>query len=1754
MTVYPFSIDDDSTILRIDNNLTEIGGEVSNQLRDAVFAIQLELGITPSGSASSVAARLNQSLNQDGSIKSSAIASVGLVTLPISDSQVGTNAGIKEFKLALDYSTSDLNTLIAANTALLNALTTFTSITNSNLNTHIAGGSLLADNSPARHVASHIDLNDTPFDIRDTLFTWSGLFDKDGVARSATTVAEALDQINTDFINHQNEVLGAHVATAVSVDTDNFQEIPQTIDTVQKLADHIDDFEVITIADHRATQHANCVPKIGRVSACSLPDGYGQNVVVNTPINTFLVRSPNITPVDSISNGDDIVTFKPADNSDFSFDAQFSQVRIGDIIRINYGSGFEASFYVESIRFTPDFEWIVRINGVNLVDSSDGYASARIDRPLFDRNTSGILAVAAANATPTGSFDTILQSVIVGHPSGAVAIGNGFDPGQFDADHYNLWLELYPTGSPSDRVISLPAIDVTGNSGTTPGKYTLDSIVHETNKKFREIGYNYRFIAFADHSDFAIMLADAINCASFAIISGSISSGSFATGTFSENVIGDATAPPTKFDAFGFGNTHADVASPNFGSTFIDKNIAQLPTKVIVPFKSRDYIVDGQRKEGFAATWLATLDTNGNGYWDGYISDRVVAGASIETTYTIFLDLKAAELKPGKTIVIQPVVEFSDTNYFDVDYGRFIIKSIIFPTTCPGDLDQTQITVISGIHAAGSGVASSSGPDLAVKLYFSEDSVSFNSDNVIDSAPSGVDYHRLHEVFIDKNGKTFGHERGRMPIQSEGTSPPLLSTTTWHIEGISPKLRGYRDDSITFNKYIRLKIISYDSVSGEYTGYIGKRDPWTSATSDDGPLTTGRKGVPTRFYDETNVDYIDLIFVEDSASAAGIPILSSSWRYVDIELFNSLQLNDDLMLLATVEVNWDPKTSQEIIQRVINKREFGSIGEEDFTESAIDFITSGDRHLHENGILRGFDFYSVSSTDNRQIFYKGGVALVNGKVLTTNAISVTIPSITEDPIATGTLNWAICVNEDGFLEPILITLAKDQFWALENTSSSTYHIPSVTFAELVDTRKDLVPIDVVTVTIASFTVDNNADVRRFIDDGKDRGLVYSSSDVAGTFHTAEALVNWTNNYASSNSLVAKVRGEFDISTSIDFTGLTNGLILEGDGAVFNITADKGLLINSNLTLRNIIFNYNPDTSAISFSSINDKINSTNGCIYSTGSVSDVIIERCVFNSEVTVGGGTTGQRPSFISFEINKEDVVQNTKIVENTFNDTGGTVAGVQAAFAIVSLNDSGDTDPAIVYNVRIKDNNCKQRQGIYILQEAIDQVSFVNSIDGPGIRTYNVIVSGNNCGVIGYLTSAFAVTANNDRVGGLIIRDNVCHIIGQMVNYAYNLAVSPGTKVPSLTSFKSPYSVGGVDICNNKCNMIIIISTDYDLTTTPTAFELSRQSIEHNTVVATDPAILNDWGSLGGTNQYFGIFVGEGSDDIGEVIIANNVLTSGLVSGTEYYFNTSIRVGTSVNIIGNIIRGIEISGFGIQVSATSVSRFRQSIISGNQIFREGRSIAIYISLEADSALGGGLCVDNYLDDYVVSGTNNEVISGSGTSPSGTRANTWIVERNKNQTEVMHIIRGGGTVAINDLIIGSASSTVQNKDAPDAYFFSYSPSGSTFFNWRVYLPGILPNGVELIDAALGVRTSNASASVKTAEFSIMSVTHSAGETIGPINLTATNQSLALSAIPLGNSYFNFPAEALQLFVKISVQDVGSFTVTAAPILITFRW
>lgn len=1761
MSTFPYALDTDAELPRVDDDITEVGGLAINALRDAVFALEKELGITPAGSAGSVATRLNVSFNADGTIKASALTSVGLATLPIVDNQVGTNAGIKEYKLALDYSTSDLHTLIVANGALLNSLTAFANVTSSNLNTHIAGGTTLIGGSSARHVGTHIDLNAVPFDSRDPAFVWQGLKDKNGTLRTATTVGGALDQINTDLTTHENAVAEAHHASAITVDVSGFTELPETATDVQKALDAIDDLEVSNIGLHRATQHANGIPRAARSQAFNLPDGYRENVVPVTPVITYLVNAPNTMPVDDLSVGDDLIKFNPADPlSTYAFDAQFSQVRIGDIVRVNYGNSIEVAYMIESIRYIPGQEWIVRINGVNLFNTNVT-AFARIDRPRVDTNTAGILAVAAANATPTGSFTTLLTSVIVGNPRGAMALGLGFDPGQLDSTHYNLYLQLYPSGNPVDKVISLPAIDVTGNLGVTPGKYTLQNVVQATNNAFRKIGYNYRFIAFAHDGEFGIMLADAINGASFSIVNGDNSSGTLIAAGFTNNVV-DGTSTDD-FDALGFGTLGADLASPAFQSTWTSLDAAQIPTKVIVPLQHRDYVVNGRRRDTFAATYLANAD----GYWDGYISARTPVGLfTVEITYTVLYDLKAAELKPGKTIVVQPAISFSDTNYFDVDYGRFIIKSVNFIESCGGGSARTEITVINGIHASGSGFGFSSSPPRPVRLYFSEDSVGFNSENVINQTPTTLEHHRLHEIYINDQGKTFSHERARLPRQTEDSSPSFLGTDKWHVLDVSPKLRGHRDSSIlTFNKYVRLYILTYNSTSGEFDGYLGRRASSSSTNIvNTGIVVTGRKNVPVRFYDETNVDYIEVMY--EDGSSPGTNILSTaSPRFVDIEIFPTLRTNDENLLLATCEVNWDPASGQDVIERVIDRRNFGSIAEDDFTAGAVDFITAGDRLLHENGIVRGFVLDSINPSDNRELYFSGGIALVNGKIVAANNGSVNIPQVS--PFGQSLpqdVTWAVCVNEDGNFIPILITSTKTQYFA--TPGSGNYYLPSVTFTELVNTRKDLTPIYLVTATIASITIteENVKDIRRFVaNQGLAHPLVLSTSDLSGHFHTFDAVKNWINNYGSAFNLI-RVRGDFTISSSVDFSSLSQPATIEGDGGTITVTAAKGILLGSNQTYRNLKFDYAP--TGITYTT-GDLVNRENGCFFGDPdtSLSNIYFDQCVFSCSLA-----GSQRPPFINFLFNKADIVDTVKINKCNFNDSSTTQD--QAAIAFITNNDGVTSDPAVITDLLISGNVCDKQQAIYV-------TTFVDVgtvISRAGLNAINCVIENNSCGAIGYCVSSARHSSTSsikgfNRLNSLTIKGNTCNYIGSLDHTGLTIGQDTGTSVTA------PYGTGNIIISGNYANWIQCQADE-----STSNFETSSLLIENNILEAYDSAYLL---SRFNANNINAISVKTNDADSGaKCSIVGNSIDFGRFGSTTYGYSSGISTSLGSIIKNNIIKGISDNVGGTVLTAHisltpgntgGVSgAIDPTIITGNQCFRHPDNDITAFIRSTNPVFGSnhtspGIIVDNLFDSpYIDSdNTDSDIFASLPVS--------FVVERNINQTITVNL---DGTSGLVSLSVGSGNyfQGLGKVASFTSATTEFSSSGIPFttddsqvrwkadatgrnFMWAINLHEHIPHGAQVTEISIFGERTNESAAFSDASTTTLKILHSDFSGTDTFDWDDTDEdSHTFTINPTANTCRIVPNSTTGYYPRVVltglITDSSEGEVTFSNFAITYRW
>lgn len=217
MTNYPSQLDTDAELPAVVDNITEIGGEAINAIRDALIIIEKTLGTNPQGSAATLAARLSESFNDDGSFKESALSASGLVSLPIDNSQIGASAGIVESKLNLDVATQSLQNQISSNDIDIIQLWNAVNTVVNNLVQHTLG-------FYGRHDGYQIDLSLPLL----------------GVSSTVGTVEEALEHINTRFLNHKaTRTVGEHFADAITyepitdgaVQEDNVQDAIASVDS-----------------------------------------------------------------------------------------------------------------------------------------------------------------------------------------------------------------------------------------------------------------------------------------------------------------------------------------------------------------------------------------------------------------------------------------------------------------------------------------------------------------------------------------------------------------------------------------------------------------------------------------------------------------------------------------------------------------------------------------------------------------------------------------------------------------------------------------------------------------------------------------------------------------------------------------------------------------------------------------------------------------------------------------------------------------------------------------------------------------------------------------------------------------------------------------------------------------------------------------------------------------------------------------------------------------------------------------------------------------------------------------------------------------------------------------------------------------------------------------------------------------------------------------------------------------------------------
>lgn len=1152
MSNYPNDYDDDATLPVVNDNLTEIGGEAINALRDAVVQLQLALGLNIAGIQPNLAARLGVFINPDGTPNASVLTSLGLVTLPIRNDQIAENAGIPESKLRLDFRTQDLFNYVRDLSLDVNTALGWISTSGIKLEPHLIGAIY-------RHTMDQIDVS-----TNSSQFLQNNLRQ----LRDNTQSYSLVNDINNELLAHQwadGSPFGiihnittnngsvypsnyAHTASGIFINTSRFLTVPQTADDLQLFADFIDGAGIFLLGTRIQNLYSNGISRTSRSSSL-LADGYGQSLIPVTPAVAYLKHlGNNSNPFDDIDTGDDIVEFVPSSDQTLnsSFDEKFALVRAGDIIRVNYGT-VEVPFIIKEKKYVPtpgNKRYVIRIAGKNLSYAPN--AIARVDKTLVNSNKYGVLAVAPANnvfsATP---------SLIVTSPRGGQATGLGFSPDEFDEQHYLLYLALYPTGDPADGYTFLPAIDVTGNQGITPGLYTLDSIVDATNTAFRKVGYNYRFIAFSYQGEFGVALADSYNNAAFSIVNGVVAPG----GTFNQAAT-EYNFPNNVVDVFpnvgtvgadplGFGLYGSNAASPPYLTSYGSEAASQYPTKLFVPLTKNNFYTDGAERERLTLEIGQALDRFGDGYW---VAEIVPPPGSppagrVETTYRIQLDLSASNLKNGKTLVVQSLGQGSL-----VDFGRFFIKDVTFgcnPTTF------TDITVYDAVHAKGFSPTTTLGADGYVAIYFNSDSVSFNAESATDFTTVSA-FKRHFEVYVDSSSATFTQERGRMFITGNSISVNGVTLYSYtelakmDLIKISPKLRGYQFGSVT---KITLHINNYDSTTGIFSGYLASYDGVTF--THQGPTVTGKKGEVVRFYDETNIDYIDIIFDVNTS------VLTFSDQNIDIQLFPTLSLDDQVMLIATCQLN----DSTESVSRVRDERQFGNVSENELSSSALDYIALPEKLLHFNGVIRGFDITDITSD---VITIRGGVALVNGKFQFINNQIFIVPKVKElYSFSNYPINWAFCVNSIGELVIIPLTdydsvlgtpNAVNRIVTVTNAVTlNTYSVDSIDFKTLIDSRKDLTILYIVSATVTGSGVGasislTSKDMRRYIND-QDSAMppIVTTNQAQGNFKDVNTALNWLRfDNSLQNTLI--IKGAASVTAALNNTSGQMNIYPQGSGS------------------------------------------------------------------------------------------------------------------------------------------------------------------------------------------------------------------------------------------------------------------------------------------------------------------------------------------------------------------------------------------------------------------------------------------------------------------------------------------------------------------------------------------------------------------------------------------------------------------------------
>lgn len=453
---YPQQLDTSTELAPVRDNILEVGPDVINSLRSAIFNIERTLGLNPQGSVgNTVASRLDQSLDASGNIKSSALSLSNILTGPIIDSDVSRVASISESKLKLDFPTRLLQDEISILNTQFDSIIEKLDEISSSLAIHIN------PNSINRHPAAAISIKEYVEDSSDLATR----------ALEATSVQGFIENIYDKHINYSGLNISSqnnsHAANQIYFDNSNTDGVLLS-DNVQDGLEEIASLRFSTNTIHQDKMHGNGILKLDSIydpSDSSLGNILAEDLSVSFSASTSTSSDYTVISISttlSVTNLDiqksDILTLEDSSSPAASY--------VGNHQIISYTtSGSNLS--------------TVTIWG-NFSEPSTLSTRAKISKSLVRSvNEASLISVTIPDPGLTSK-----RNIVVANPNATKVISKGIRP-----------MEITSTSNSINVIINgtdTYLVDVYNTSAGT--RQTIDTVVERFNEVC--IANSYNFLAY----------------------------------------------------------------------------------------------------------------------------------------------------------------------------------------------------------------------------------------------------------------------------------------------------------------------------------------------------------------------------------------------------------------------------------------------------------------------------------------------------------------------------------------------------------------------------------------------------------------------------------------------------------------------------------------------------------------------------------------------------------------------------------------------------------------------------------------------------------------------------------------------------------------------------------------------------------------------------------------------------------------------------------------------------------------------------------------------------------------------------------------------------------------------------------------------------------------------------------------------------------------------------------------------------------